>query len=170
MNGTVKLSLPPQEKAVLFLLFLNPLRQTEFIKQFSSEDEHTYLTNDFEEVNVAFFETVIALMHQLFQLSLSQTKEDEAEGQTVQERFFAQLMKNYNGSKERFEGSLVLTLQLTGSLALQEWIKKRSVRHYLQIKGYYLLEETQITPLVSDYNKWQNVTEKRKCGVSINDP
>ncbi|MGI2064619.1 hypothetical protein, partial [Escherichia coli] len=58
----------PQEKAALFLLslnedqFLNPLRQKEFIQQFSSEDKQPYLTNDFEEVNVAFFETVIALM------------------------------------------------------------------------------------------------------------
>lgn len=47
-------------------------------------------------------------------------------------------MKNYDGNEERFEGLLILTFQFTGSLALQEWVKK-SVSHYLQVKGYYLL-------------------------------
>ncbi|EOH60900.1 hypothetical protein ACUD7I_16455 [Enterococcus casseliflavus] len=94
---------------------------------------------------VLFFETLIALMHQFFQLPLSQAKEDAAERQIEEKRFFNHLMKNYYGSKERFERSLVLTFQLTGSLALQEWIKK-SVRHYLQVRGYYLQEEIQTTP------------------------
>lgn len=152
LDETVILSLPPQEKAALFLLslneeqFLNPLRQKEFIRQFSSKDGYNYLIKDFEEVIVPFFETVIALMHQFFQLPLSQTKEDVAENQIKEKRIFNHLMKNYNGSKERFERSLVLTFKLTGSLALQEWIKK-SVRHHLQMKGFYLLEEIQNTPL-----------------------
>lgn len=77
LDETVTHSLPPQEKAALFLLslneeqFFNPLHQKEYIQQFSSKDEQIYLTNDFEDVNVAFFEAVIALMHQFFQLSLS---------------------------------------------------------------------------------------------------
>ena len=151
LDETVTHSLPPQEKAALFLLslneeqFFNPLHQKEFIKQFSSKDEQPYLTNDFEEVNVAFFEAVIALMHQFFQLSLSQTKEDATEGQIEEKQFLDQLVKNYNSMKKRFERSVVLIFRLTGSLALQEWIKK-SVRHYLQVKGYHLIEEIQATP------------------------
>lgn len=146
LDESFTLSLPPQEKKALFLLslneeqFLNPLRQKEFIQQFSLEDEQPYLTNDFEEVNVAFFETVIALMHQFFQLSVSQTKEDATEGQIEEKQFLDQLIKNYYRTKDRFERSLVLTFQLTGSLALQEWIRK-SVRHHLQMKGFYLLED-----------------------------
>lgn len=60
LDETFTLSLPPPEKAALFLLylyeeqFLNPLRQEKFIQQFFSENEHTYFTNDFEEMNVAF--------------------------------------------------------------------------------------------------------------------
>lgn len=151
LDKTVTHSLPPQEKAALFLLslneeqFFNPLHQKEFIQQFSSKDEQIYLTNDFEEVNVAFFEAVIALMHQFFQLSLSQTKEDATEGQIEEKQFLDQLVKNYNSMKKRFERSVVLIFRLTGSLALQEWIKK-SVRHYLQVKGYHLIEEIQATP------------------------
>ncbi|MGJ0738918.1 helix-turn-helix domain-containing protein, partial [Enterococcus casseliflavus] len=151
LDETVTHSLPPQEKAALFLLslneeqFFNPLHQKEFIQQFSSKDEQIYLTNDFEEVNVAFFEAVIALMHQFFQLSLSQTKEDATEGQIEEKQFLDQLVKNYNSMKKRFERSVVLIFRLTGSLALQEWIKK-SVRHYLQVKGYHLIEEIQATP------------------------
>lgn len=151
LDETVTHSLPPQEKAALFLLslneeqFFNPLHQKEFIQQFSSKDEQIYLTNDFEDVNVAFFEAVIALMHQFFQLSLSQTKEDATEGQIEEKQFLDQLVKNYNSMKNRFERSVVLIFRLTGSLALQEWIKK-SVRHYLQVKGYHLIEEIQATP------------------------
>lgn len=152
LDETVILSLPPQEKAALFLSslneeqFLNPLRQKEFIRQFSSKYGHDYLIRDFEELIVPFFETVIALMRQFFQLSLSQTKEVQVKGQTEEKRFFDYLMNNYYGSKERFERSLALTFELTGSLALQEWIKK-SVRHYLQTKGYYLIEGIQTTPI-----------------------
>ena len=151
LDETVTHSLPPQEKAALFLLslneeqFFNPLHQKEFIQQFSSKDEQIYLTNDFEDVNVAFFEAVIALMHQFFQLSLSQTKEDATEGQIEEKQFLDQLVKNYNSMKNRFERSVVLIFRLTGSLALQEWIKK-SVRHYLQVKCYHLIEEIQATP------------------------
>ena len=151
LDETVTLPLPPQEKAALFLLslnegqFLNPLRQKKFIQQFSSEDEQPYLPNDFEEINVCFFETVIALMHQFFQLSLSQTKQDATEGQIEEKQFLDQLVKNYNRTKERFERALILTFQLKGSLALQEWIKK-SVRHYLQVKGYHLIEDIETTP------------------------
>lgn len=153
LNETVTLPLLPEEKAALFLLslneeqFLNPLRQKEFIRQFSSKDSYNYnyLTNDFEEVNVAFFKTVIALMHQFFQLSVSQTKEDATEGKIEEKQFLDQLIKNYYRTKDRFERSLVLTFQLTGSLALQEWIKK-SVRHYLQVNGYHLIEDIETTP------------------------
>ncbi|MGX7197307.1 helix-turn-helix domain-containing protein [Enterococcus olivae] len=151
LDETVTLSLPRQEKAALFLLslneeqFLNPLCQKEFIRQFSSEDGHNYLIMDFENMIVPFFETLIAIMHQFFQLSLSQTKEVLVEKQTEEKRFFDQLMKNYYGSKARFERSLVLTFQLTGSLVLQEWIKK-NVRLYLQVKGFYLLEDIRPTP------------------------
>ena len=146
LDEAITLPLPPQEKAALFLLslnegqFLNPLRQKEFIQQFSSEDDQPYLTNDFEEVNVCFFEAVISLMHQFFQLSLSRAKEDPNEGQIEEKQFLAQLIKNYYRTKERFEQSLVLIFQLTGSLALQEWIRK-IVCHHLQMKGFYLLED-----------------------------
>ena len=84
-------------------------------------------------------------MEQFFQLSLSQTKEDATEGQIEEKQFLDQLVKNYNSMKKRFERSVVLIFRLTGSLALQEWIKK-SVRHYLQVKGYHLIEEIQATP------------------------
>ena len=152
LDETITLTFPPQEKAALFLLslneeqFLNPLLQKEFISQFSSEYAHNYLIRDFENMIVPFFETWIALMQQFFQLTLSRTKDDVAESQAIEEkRFFDQLMKNYKGSKERFERSIVLTFKLTGSIALQEWIKQ-SVRNYLQVKGYNLLEEIPITP------------------------
>lgn len=151
LDETVTLPLPPQEKAALFLLslneeqFLNPLRQKEFIQHFSCEYAHNYLIRDFEEVVIPFFETVIALMKQFFQLPLSQNKKDTVKGQTAENQLFDQLIKNYYRNKERFERSLVLTFQLTGSLALQKWIKK-SVRHYLQVKGYYLLEDVKTIP------------------------
>lgn len=151
LDETVTVSFPAQEKAALFLLslneeqFINPLFQKKFIQQFSLECGHHYLIKDFEEIIVLFFETVISLMHQFFQLPLKQTKEALIEDQTEEKQFFNQLMKNYYSNKKRFERSLVLTFQLTGSLALQEWIKK-SVRHYLQMKGFYLLENIQISP------------------------
>lgn len=162
LDETFTLCLPPQEKAALFLLslneeqFLNPLRQKEFIQQFSSEDGQPYLTNDFEEVNVAFFEAVIALMHQFFQLSLSQNKEAVTEGQIEEKQFLDQLIKNYYRMKDRFERSVVLTFQLTGSLTLQEWIKK-SVRKNLKVKGYYLIEDIETTP----FNRQVIVTNGR---------
>lgn len=112
---------------------------------------------------VRFFETLIALMHQFFQLTLSPAKEDMVERQTEEKRFFDQLMKNYYRTKERLERSLVLTFQLTGSLALQVWIKK-SVRHYLQVKGYYLLEEIQTTP----FNRQVIITNRRIPQKSAN--
>lgn len=152
LDETVTLPFPTQEKAALFLLslneeqFLNSLRQKEFIRHFSSEYAHNYLIRDFEEVVIPFFETVIALMQQFFQLPLSQNKKDTVEGQIAEKQLFDQLIRNYYRSKERFEQSLVLTFQLTGSMALQEWIKK-SVRHYLlQVKDYYLLEDVQTIP------------------------
>ena len=151
LDETVTLSFPPQEKATLFLLalseeqFLNPLRQKEFIQQFSPNPGRQYFPNRFEEVIVDFFNTLITLMNQFFQLSQSQPKEHKVKRQTVEKRFFDQLVKNYYDSKARFERSLVLTFQLTGSLSLQEWIKKR-IRHYLQLKGFYLIEDIRITP------------------------
>lgn len=105
---------------------------------------------------VPFFETIIDLMQQFFQLPLIPINDGAAEGQTGEEQFFDQLIKNYYRTKERFERSLVLTFQLTGSLALQKWIKKR-VRHYLQIKGYYLLEDIQ-TP---SFNRQLFITNGR---------
>ncbi|MDB1689567.1 helix-turn-helix domain-containing protein [Enterococcus casseliflavus] len=152
LDEMITLTFPPQEKAALFLLslnedqFLNPLLQKEFIRQFSSEYAHNYLSRDFENMIIPFFETLITLMQQFFQLTLSRIKEDVAESQAIdKKRFFDQLMKNYKGSKERFERSLVLTFKLTGSVALQEWIKQ-NVRNYLQVKGYNLIEEIPITP------------------------
>lgn len=162
LDEAITLPLPPQEKAAIFLLslneeqFLNPLRQKEFIRQFSSENVHNYLIRDFENMIVPFFETIIDLMQQFFQLPLILTNDCAAEGQTGEEKFFDQLIKNYYRTKERFERSLVLTFQLTGSLALQKWIKK-SVRHYLQIKGYYLLEDIQ-TP---SFNRQLFITNGR---------
>lgn len=169
LDETITLSLPPQEKAALFLLalneeqFFNPLRQKEFIRKFSSEYAHNYLIRDLENMIVPFFETVIVLMHQFFQLTSSQTKEDTVQRQTEEKQFLDQLMKSYYGSKERFERSLILTFQLTGSFALQEWIKK-SVRHYLQVKGYYLLEEIQTTP----FNRQVIITNGRMPQKSAN--
>ncbi|MDB1690138.1 helix-turn-helix domain containing protein [Enterococcus casseliflavus] len=150
LDETVSLSFPPQEKAALFLLslneeqFVNPLCQKEFIRHFSSEDSHNYLIKEFEDVIVPFFETMIALMNQFFQLSMSKTKEHTVRRLTEEKRFFDQLMKNYYDSKVRLERSLVLSFQLTGSPTLQKWIKKK-VRHYLHVKGFYLIEDIQDT-------------------------
>lgn len=169
LDETVTLPFPPQEKATLFLLslneeqFLNPLRQKEFIQHFSSEYAHNYLIRDFENLIVPFFETVIALMNQFFQLPLSQSKKDTVKGQTEENQFFNELISNYYRSKERFERSLVLTFQLTGSLALQEWIKK-SVRHYLQVKGYYLLEDIQTMP----FNRQVIITNGKMSQEKLN--
>lgn len=114
-------------------------------------------------MNVAFFEAVIALMHQFFQLSLSQTKEDATEGQIEEKQFLDQLVKNYNSMKKRFERSVVLIFRLTGSLTLQEWIKK-NVRDNLQLKGFYLLEEIQTTP----FNRQVIITNGRMSQKSAN--
>lgn len=151
LDETVALPFPSQEKAALFLLslneeqFLNPLRQKKFIRLFSLEYNNNYLIRDIEGMVIPFFEVVITLINQFFQLPLSQAKEDTDEVQTKEKQFFDQLIKNYNRTKERFERSLVLTFQLTGSLALQEWIKK-SVHHYLQVKGYHLIADIETTP------------------------
>lgn len=169
LNESVTLSFPPQEKAALFLLtldedqFLNPLYQKKFVRQFSSDSAHNYLIRNFEDVIVPFFETLIALLNQFFQLSMNQNKEDMVERLTEEKRFFDQLMKHYHSSKVRFERSLVLIFQLTGSLALQEWIKK-SVRHYLQVKGFYLLEDTRTTP----FKRHVIITNKRIPQESMN--
>ncbi|MBX9128129.1 hypothetical protein ACFDAA_18430 [Enterococcus casseliflavus] len=114
-------------------------------------------------MNVVFFEIVIALMDQFFQLSLSQTKEDSAEKQTEEKQFLYLLIKKYYSTKERFEQSLILTFQLTGSLTLQEWIKK-NVRDNLQLKGFYLLEEIQTTP----FNRQVIITNGRMSQKSAN--
>lgn len=56
VDETVTLPLSQQETAALFLLslneeqFLNPLRQKEFIRHFSSEYTHNYLISDFEKL------------------------------------------------------------------------------------------------------------------------
>ena len=106
---------------------------------------------------------MIAVIHQFFQLALSQTNEDGAEREIEEKRFFNHLIKNYYSTKERLEGSLVLTFGLTGSLDLQEWIKK-NVRHYLQAKGYYLLEGIQTTP----FNRQVILTNGRMPQKSAN--
>ena len=95
-------------------------------------------------------------MSQFFQLPLSQTKEDESEKQIEEKQFLNHLIKNYHRTKERLERSLVLTFRLTGSRALQEWIKK-NVHHCLQTKGYYLLEYVQATP----FNRQVIITNER---------
>ena len=102
-------------------------------------------------------------MEQFFQLSLSQTKEDSAEKQTEEKQFLYLLIKKYYSTKERFEQSLILTFQLTGSLTLQEWIKK-NVRDNLQLKGFYLLEEIQTTP----FNRQVIITNGRMSQKSAN--
>ncbi|MBX9119753.1 hypothetical protein HCG82_10370 [Enterococcus faecium] len=102
-------------------------------------------------------------MDQFFQLSLSQTKEDSAEKQTEEKQFLYLLIKKYYSTKERFEQSLILTFQLTGSLTLQEWIKK-NVRDNLQLKGFYLLEEIQTTP----FNRQVIITNGRMSQKSAN--
>lgn len=81
------------------------------------------------------------------------------------------LIKNYYRTKERFERSRVLIFQLTGIFALKERIKK-SVRHYLKVKIYYLLEEIQTTTFNRqvDHNEWKNITGEAQCGMSIDDP
>ncbi|WP_429974990.1 helix-turn-helix domain-containing protein [Enterococcus sp. DIV0840c] len=151
VDETITCSFPSQEKVVLFLLslkedqFLNPLRQKDFIRQFSAKSGHYLSMPDFDDVIVHFFETLISLMNQFFQLSPNKTKEDATEKQTEEELFFKQLMTNYYENKRRVERSLVLSFQLDGSLALQHWIKKK-VRKHLQLKGYWLLEGLPLTP------------------------
>lgn len=151
LDESITLSIPPQEKAALFLLslteeqFLDPLRQNEFIRQFSSDPQLLRSITNVEEQTIHFLATLVVLMDQFFQLSPEKTKEETPAGQTGKTRFFRQLMTNYDGSKIRFERSLVLTFQLTGSLALQEWIKK-VVRHVLQAKGNYLVEGSKPLP------------------------
>ena len=167
LDERVTLPFPRQEKAALFLLslneeqFLNPLRQKEFIQQFSLEPGDHYLIKNSEDRIILFFETLIALMNQFFQLFLNQTKGTFTEGQIKEDLFFDQLMKNYYESKARFDRSLVLTFQLTGCLALQEWIKQR-VRHHFQINGYYVLNELRATP----FNRQVVITNGRRLQES----
>lgn len=150
-DETVTLSFPLQEKAALFLLslkeeqFLDPLRQKEFIRQFSSVNGSSFSQLDSEGITIRFFETIIALMNQFFHIKLYKGKEDRIEGQTDEKHFINNLIKNYYESKTRLERSLLLEFQLAGSPALQRWIKK-VVRHQLQSKGYYLIESVQKIP------------------------
>jgi hypothetical protein len=150
LDQTVTLSVPPREKAALFLLslkeeqFLNLLRQKEFIRQFSSKSDHHFSMINFDNVTGPFFETLIALMNQFFQISPDKTRKNFIKEQSEEKNFLNQLMKNYCESKKRFERALVLRFQLVGSPALQRWIKNM-VRHHLQSKGYYLLEDTETT-------------------------
>lgn len=51
-------------------------------------------------------------------------------------------MNNYYEGKKRFGRLLFLRFQLVSSTALQRWMKN-VVRHHLQSKGYYLIEDTK---------------------------
>lgn len=146
----IPLSMPPQERAALFLLavkeeqFLNPLRQKEFIRQFSPERWNSTTVIEFDHVAVRFFETFIFLMHHFFQLPVTPGQSRRI-GEPVDEQLFLkQLMKRYLESKQKLERSLRVSFKLTGPLVLQKWIKK-SVRQHLNQSGYYLVEEDQAT-------------------------
>ena len=142
---------PLQEKAALFLLcldeeqFLHPIRQKEFLRHFSSVGVPPVPILVFEEITVHFFKLLIGLMNQFFQLNVKSMTGDQGEKKTQEKQFFIHLMARYTEMKQRLERSLVLTFQLKGSAALQEWIKK-SVRDQLQGKGYHLIEDFSSVP------------------------
>lgn len=145
LGETSQLAFPPQEKAALFLLalheeqFLNPLKQKAFFHQFSSVPSHRFPMMDFEQVTVHFFETWIILMRTFFQLVPEKTTNEQTDGMSEAQQCFHQLMQAYVAHKTRIERSLLLIFDVSGSYALQEWIKK-SVRVQLRKKGYYLIE------------------------------
>lgn len=157
-------SLPKQEKAFLFLLslreeqFLNPLRQKEFMQQFSPAIWRNWYVMDYEEVTILFIETIVQLLNSIVHLSSykSHTKTSEQSGKSV---LFKELMETYLEGKQRFERSLVLKFDLIGSSALKEWIMK-IVRHQLQTSGYYIVEESQASPYMRKITITNTLTDE----------
>lgn len=66
--------------------------------------------------------------------------EGSSEGQ-----IFQQVMSIYIKQKEQVEQSVVLTFQLSGSTALQVWIKK-TVHQQFTVAGYHVLEPLRASP------------------------
>ncbi|MFP8918514.1 helix-turn-helix domain-containing protein [Enterococcus innesii] len=147
LDEGIKTSFPAQEKAALVLLtlnedqFLNPLRQVEFIHQFSLHPREKALIQEAEHRVDHFFEEMISLMHAFFQLPSHRGAENRLVDQSEETLFFNQMMKVYVENKKQIEQSLFVQFDLMGSMALQEWIK-RQVRRYVQEAGYCLLDGT----------------------------
>lgn len=147
LDEGIKTSFPAQEKAALVLLtlkedqFLNPLRQVEFIYQFSPHLREKFLMKDVEHRTDHFFEGMVSLMHVFFQLPFHGGVPNSLVSQSEETIVFNQMMKVYLENKKQIEQSLLVQFDLTGSMALKEWIK-RQVRQYVQGAGYCLLDGT----------------------------
>lgn len=141
-------TVPIPEKAALFLLslkeeqFLNPLRQKVVLQQFSSDVQSRYFARSFEGMISHFFERMVFLMKTCFQLPRFIDEETQVYEQTEEARYLEQLKKNYFRMKKKIEKSIVLYYQLSGTLALQEWIKM-NIREHLTHAGFALLEDVQ---------------------------
>lgn len=148
LDEAIVLPFPQAEKAALFLLalkeeqFLNPLHQKEFIHQFSVTKGSVYSTRDFDQMTAQFFELMVTLVNQFFQLSTDDQRNSEALSERA---FLKQIIDKYLDQKKRIEKSLILHFNLTGSRALQEWIQK-NVRYQLENLGYYVIENSQGVP------------------------
>ena len=122
--------------------FLNPLRQKVFLKQFSSDVQSRYFARSFEGMISNFFERMVFLMKTCFQLPRFIDEGTQVYEQTEEARYLEQLKKNYFRMKKKIEKSIVLHYQLSGTLALQEWIKM-NIREHLTHAGFALLEDVQ---------------------------
>lgn len=153
LDAQIASSLPVQEKAALFLLslkeeqFLSPFWQKAFIRQFSLTTEKHKPIKDVDALTVSFLKTIVSLHCLFFPLPHLGIKDGNSREVLDQTALFEQMKRNYFAQKKRLAHSIQLTFQLTGSSALQEWIKKM-VRKQLEEIGYSLLENQFMTPYI----------------------
>lgn len=153
LDEQIDLALPAQEKASLFLLALKEEQfffidcQKQFIHEFSPHKSKNETEIEEQEIPTKFFDTILSLFKQFFSISSMKFFEESPWKSFREQTIFDQLIENFQEQKKELERSLVVTMDLIGPLALQEWIKE-NVREKLIKMGYLLLDECRDMPYI----------------------
>ncbi|WP_429975003.1 helix-turn-helix domain-containing protein [Enterococcus sp. DIV0840c] len=137
------LSIPSHEKAALFLLslkedlFLNPLKQKEFLKTFCTYENKENADDRAKD----FLRTILHLTNTFFQLPKELTNSRIEKKKFAVSITLEEIMDRYKEVKQHIEYPVTVSFALEGSNALQQWIKQQ-VTTKLTLAGYSILKTT----------------------------